>query len=189
MANSRTNENGRFWKLGKQAARRCRKNLKTKIKEKTKKLNAKFITKTLKCSPFFIGCYAENQLKNLTVTHFPCFFIVNVDSTEMVGSHWLAIGLFTDKIEIFDPLGFTIFNWVRVPCGLLEFLHRMSVSREVKISPRIQSDSSSFCGFYCIFYIILRRFTLMRKIVSCFTTIFTKMAENDNVLIKFFEYI
>ena len=186
MGNSRSHENGRIWKLGKQAARRCNQNLKAKIKEKKKKLNAKFITSTLKCSPFFIGCYAENQLKNLTINHFPCFLIVNVDSSDMRGSHWLAIGLFTETIEIFDPLGFTIFNWARVPCDLLDFLHRMSVSRSVRVSPRIQSDTSSYCGFYCIFYIILRRFTVMRKIVSCFTTVFSRMAENDNVLIKFF---
>ena len=187
MGNPRTHENDRIWKLGKQAARRCSQNFKTKIKEKTKKLNAKFITSTLKCSPFFIGCYAENQLKSLTITHFPCFMIVNIDSSDMNGSHWLAIGLFAEKIEIFDPLGFTIFNWARVPCDLLDFLHRMSVSREVRVSPRIQSDTSNLCGFYCIFYIILRRFTLLRKIVSCFTTTFSKMAENDNVLIKFFK--
>ena len=186
MGNSRSHENGRVWKLGKQAARRCNQNLKAKIKEKKKKLNAKFITSTLKCSPFFIGCYAENQLKNLTISHFPCFLIVNVDSSDMRGSHWLAIGLFTETIEIFDPLGFTIFNWARVPCDLLDFLHRMSVSRSVRVSPRIQSDTSSYCGFYCIFYILLRRFTVMRKIVSCFTTVFSRMAENDNVLIKFF---
>ena len=186
MGNSRSHENGRIWKLGKQAARRCNQNLKAKIKEKKKKLNAKFITSTLKCSPFFIGCYAENQLKNLTINHFPCFLIVNVDSSDMRGSHWLAIGLFTETIEIFDPLGFTIFNWARVPCDLLDFLHRMSVSRSVRVSPRIQSDTSSYCGFYCIFYILLRRFTVMRKIVSCFTTVFSRMAENDNVLIKFF---
>ena len=112
--------------------------------------------------------------------------IVNVDSTEMNGSHWLAIGIFRETIEIFDPLGFTIFNWARVPCDLLDFLHRMSLSREVKVSPRIQSNASSYCGFYCIFYIILRRFTVLRKIVSRFNTLIARMAENDNVLIKFF---
>ena len=187
MGNKRTTDNDRIWKLGKQAARRCSQNFKTKIKEKTKKISAKFITKSLKCSPYFIGCYAENQLKTLTVNQFPCFMIVNVDSSEMNGSHWLAIGIFKNTIEIFDPLGFTIFNWVRVPCDLLDFLHRMSISREVKVSPRIQSNSSTYCGFYCIFYIILRRFTVLRNIVSRFSTIFSKMMQNDNVLIKFFQ--
>ena len=187
MASTRTTENDRLWKIGKKAARRCSKHLKTKIKEKTTKLSASFITKTLKCSPHFIGCFGENQLKNLTVTHFPCFLIVNVDSSDMIGSHWLAIGIFKDTIEVFDPLGFTIFNWVRVPCDLLDFLHRMSLSREVKVSPRIQSDKSTNCGFYCIFYIILRRFTVLRNIVSRFSIIFSKMVQNDNVLINFFE--
>ena len=187
MGNSRTTKNDRIWKLGKQAAHRCSKKLKTKIKEKTNKISASFITKALKCSPNFIGCFAENQLKSLTVTHFPCFLIVNVDSTETNGSHWLAIGIFKNSIEIFDPLGFTIFNWARVPCDLLDFLHRMSLTRQVRVSPRIQSDQSTFCGFYCIFYIILRRFTVLRNIVARFSIIFSKMIQNDNVLINFFQ--
>ena len=187
MGNSRSIKNDRIWKLGKQAALRCSKKLKTKIKEKTNKINASIITKALKCSPNFIGCFAENQLKSLTVTQFPCFLIVNVDSTDTSGSHWLAVGIFKNSIEIFDPLGFTIFNWARVPCDLLDFLHRMSLTRQVRVSPRIQSDQSTFCGFYCIFYIILRRFTVLRNIVARFSIIFSKMIENDNVLIKFFQ--
>ena len=187
MGNSRSHENGRVWKLGKQAARRCSKKLKTKIKAKTNQMSASFITKALKCSPNFIGCFAENQLKSLTVTQFPCFLIVNVDSTDTSGSHWLAIGIFKNSIEIFDPLGFTIFNWARVPCDLLDFLHRMSLTRQVRVSPRIQSDQSSYCGFYCIFYIILRRFTVLRNIVARFSIVFSKMIQNDNVLIQFFQ--
>ena len=187
MGNSRSTKNDRIWKLGKQAAHRCSKQLKTKIKEKTNKMSASFITNTLKCSPNFIGCFAENQLKSLTVTQFPSFLIVNVDSTDTSGSHWLAIGIFKNSIEIFDPLGFTIFNWARVPCDLLDFLHRMSFTRQVRVSPRIQSDQSTFCGFYCIFYIILRRFTVLRNIVARFSIIFSKMIENDNVLINFFQ--
>ena len=186
MGSSRSSTNDRIWKLGKQAAQRCHRQFKTKIKEKTFKMSARFITKALKCSPNFIGCFAENQLKSLTVTQFPCFLIVNVDSTETSGSHWLAIGIFKNSIEIFDPLGFTIFNWARVPCDLLEFLHRMSLTRQVRVSPRIQSNQSTYCGFYCIFYIILRRFTVLRNIVARFSIVFSKMIQNDNVLIQFF---
>ena len=65
MVDKRTTKNDRIWKLGKQAARRCSKNFKTKIKEKKKKLTAKFITESLKCSPFFLGCYAMDLTSKL----------------------------------------------------------------------------------------------------------------------------
>ena len=132
----------------------------------------------------FIGCFAENELKTLTVTSFPVFLIVNVDSSEMKGSHWISIGIFRDVIEIFDPLGFDLFNWNRVPCDFFRFLHRMSVSRHVKISPRVQSDKSHMCGFYAIFYIMQRPLTTFVKLYNCFNL--TNFTVNDSILNKFF---
>ena len=144
--------NDRVWKLGQQAARRCRKNIAREIEKTKKGLTSKFINEALNCTPNFIGL-AENQFSNLIITQYPTFLIANVDSYQMKGSHWLAIGIFQNSIEIFDPLGFRIFNWSRVPCDLLEFLHRMSVTRKVRVSPLIQSSQSKLCGFYCLFYI------------------------------------
>ena len=140
----------REWKLGQEAARNCNKAFAKEIKEfKTSKegVTGQYITTSLKCSPNFIGCFAQDELENLAVTSFPSFLIVNIDSANMSGSHWIAIGIFQNDVEIFDPLGFDIFNWSRVPCDLLNFLHRLSVSRTVSTAPRIQSDTSHLCGF------------------------------------------
>ena len=180
--------NARNWELAKQAANHCNKTFAKEIKsvQKEKKgLNSDFITSSLNCAPNFIGCFAENELKNLTITSFPSFLIANIDSSEMKGSHWIAIGIFNEKIEIFDPLGFDIFNWSQVPCDLLDFLHRLSVTRRVETAPRIQSDSSHLCGFYSIFYVIVRKFLSFEHLFKCFCTKF--LSRNDRILYEFFK--
>ena len=180
--------NARNWELAKQAANHCNKTFAKEIKsvQKEKKgLKSDFITLSLACTPNFIGCFAENELKDLTITSFPSFIIANIDSSEMKGSHWIAIGIFHDKIEIFDPLGFDIFNWSQVPCDLLDFLHRLSVTRRVLTAPRIQSDSSYLCGFYSIFYVIVRKFLSFEHLFKCFCTKF--LSRNDRILYEFFK--
>ena len=159
-------------------------------KEKTKnKINhpvgvsSTVLVSALNCFPHFIGCVAENEIDDLVFGRLPCFIIVNIDSANLPGSHWLALGIFPESIEIFDPLGFDIFNWTRVPCNLLNFLHRMSVTRYVSVAKRVQSDTSTLCGFYCLFYIFMRRFTSMKHILSYFDS---KLSCNDSVLLKFF---
>ena len=180
--------NARNWELAKQAANHCNKTFAKEIKsvQKEKKgLNSDFITSSLNCAPNFIGCFAENELKNLTITSFPSFLIANIDSSEMKGSHWIAIGVFNEKIEIFDPLGFDIFNWSQVPCDLLDFLHRLSVTRRVETAPRLQSDSSYLCGFYSMFYVIVRKFLSFEHLLKCFCTKF--LSRNDQILYEFFK--
>ena len=146
----------RFWKFKKLEKSNC---IKTRDKIKIKKaletkkgLDSDLINRILKCSPHFIGCFAENEIKSLYFGSLPCFLIVNLDSSYMVGSHWIGIGIFKNKIEVFDSLGFDIFNWPRVPCTLMRLLQQAAVSKRVRISKRLQPDSSSLCGLYSIFY-------------------------------------
>ena len=187
MGNYRKANNDRFWKLGQQTAHRCSESFTSKIKEAKKGVDASFLTNNLKCFPNFLGCYAENQMSSLIIHTFPTFFIVNIDSYHMKGSHWLAIGIFQKSIEIYDPLGFTIFNWNRVPCNLLNFLHRMSIHKRIIVSPRIQPDKSTLCAFYCIFYLVLRQYCSLRRINSFYYSLGSKLSRNDSVLYKFFK--
>ena len=187
MVKARKPSYDRFWKLGQQAAHRCSQEFASKIKETQKGVTSLFITENLKCLPNFLGCYPENNLSSLIVNVYPTFFIVNIDSDYMKGSHWLAIGIFKNSIEIYDPLGFTIFNWNRIPCSLLNFLQRMSVTKRVIVSPQIQPTNSSLCAFYCIFYLLLRRFCSMRQINAFFTTLKSKLNRNDSVIHSFFK--
>ena len=187
MVQRRKTNNDRIWQLGQQAARRCSQNLAREIEKTQKGITTQELNNILNCLPNYIGCFAENQFSNITINQFPAFIIANVDSYHMKGSHWLAIGIFENTIEIFDPLGFTIFNWNRIPCSLLNFLHRMSVTRKVIVCPRIQPSKSHLCGYYCIFYFLLRSITTMRRIMSYFYIVNSKLYRNELLLSKFFK--
>ena len=161
----------------------CNREIKIKVKKaKTFGINEKSIQEILKCQNSFLGCYSADELDNLSVKS-PCLFIVNLDNRNMSGSHWLAIGCFDKKLEIFDPLGFDIFAWPRLPCPLLYFLHRYSFSRRIKISKRIQSSKSTLCGLYCIFYIMNRPFKSFEALQSVFSS---QLSLNDSILAKLF---
>ena len=122
-----------------------------KIQKSKKATSSQKIITLLNCVPNFIGCFAENEISQRSFQTFPCFLIVNIDHSSMPGSHWLALGVFKDRVEIFDPLGFKFLNWSYIPCHLLKLLHRLSQTRRVVISKRIQSDESVLCAFYCIY--------------------------------------
>ena len=188
QTNPGKSSNDREWKLAKQAASNCNKTFAAEIKKVQKDqkgLTTSQITKWLNCAPNFISCFAEDELQNVTITSFPSFLIVNVDSTTMPGSHWIAIGIFHDKIEIFDALGFDLFNWSRVPCTLFNFLHRLSATRKVVTTPRLQSETSHLCGFNAIYYVIIRKFKTFEKSFSCF---YGDLRQNDKLLINFFQH-
>ena len=72
--------NERSWKLGKQTARDCDSSFARKI-EKIKKekiiISADFITDSLKCASNFIGCFSEDQLKNISITSFLLKFAID----------------------------------------------------------------------------------------------------------------
>ena len=176
------------WKRKSKSSSKASFNCSRQVKIKVKKakafgqLNEKTIESILSCQNSFVGCYAANELSNL-ILKSPCFIIVNLDKRNMNGSHWIAIGCFKNKIEIFDPLGFDIFAWPRISCDLLFFLHKYSFSREILLSKRIQASQSNYCGLYCIYYVITRKiksFSLLQSIFS------SNLSLNDSILIKQF---
>ena len=148
-----------------------------------KGLSCKLILTLTKGFLHFLGCFAQDTVSKLHFRSKPCFFLVNTDSTGSPGSHWLAIGLFPTKIEVFDPLGFQIFNWSQIPCSLLKFIHTHSANRKLLLSDKVQSNSSTLCGFYCLFYVLNRPFMSFSEISSCF---FHNTSKNDKLLSTLF---
>ena len=179
------NERGRNWKLGKQAASRCYSTTYREIKKAKKQmqgLSAQEIQKILNCCKSFIGCFASDQLESLSLSFFPCTFIVNTDKNGMSGTHWICIRISKRKVEVFDSLGLVYDN--KLPIEILTFLQRFAVSRDIKLNKRLQPDSSVLCGFYCIFFIFLRQFCSFGQIQKYFVDDLNK---NEKTITKFFK--
>ena len=169
-------------KLTTEQVKVCNK-IKNKIIEKQKEktgITTSEILRLMQGTPNFIGCFAENQLA-FTLTSFPAFLIVNVDHSSLPGSHW--IGLMVDKttVEVFDPLGFNIFNWARIPCTLLSFVHHFSSHRKLFIYQRSQPDQSTLCGFYAMFFVLYRQKFSPSSLNSLFSR---NLSKNDSRLIN-----
>ena len=155
------------------------------IKAKQEGLTSCELTSFLKSFPHFLGCYSDDEISKLILKP-TSFIIINLDTSDRPGSHWVALGIFTNSIEVFDSLGFDLLSWPTVPHGLLSFLHRVSFRKRIEVIPRIQSKRSTLCGIFCVFYIILRSRFSLSTILAYFSL--SSLATNDSKLIRFFRY-
>ena len=170
-------------RFSKQDLKICRK-IKAKIIEKqTKKTGVTTyeILRLMKNVPHFIGCYAEDEITSLKITTFPAYLIVNLDGSNLPGSHWIGLMIDRFNVEIYDSAGFNLFLLPRIPCHLLSFIHRFTQSRQLTVTPKLQSSASNLCGFYAIFFIICRHHYSLSKILSLFTE---NLSINDRRLIN-----
>lgn len=74
--------------------------------------------------------------------------IINLDSSEEIGSHWVAFWRNTDGSgEYFDSFG------APPPFHIQTSLEVLSQSELIYSNVSLQHESSSSCGLYCIFFI------------------------------------
>ena len=177
-------ERKRVWKLGKQAAFRCYSRTKHEIKKaeiQNQGLSTKKIKEILNCCKSFAGCFARDELKNLSICFFPVYLIVNTDRRGQNGKHWVTIRVSKEHVELFDSLGLLHNN--RLPTEILAFIQRFSIPRTFIFNKPLQPRNSVLCGFYCIFYIFIRQYCTFNITQSFFDT---NLSQNDLKIKSFF---
>ena len=137
----------------------------------------------LKSIPNFLGVIFDDSLNQID-PQFNGFVIVNLDHSQGRGTHWIALGIFKDTIEFFDPLGCDFLNWPNLPIGLLHYIFKASFAKTVVRINRLQSSKSAVCGLYCIFYVIHRRYFSLQTILDYFDG---RRSENDEKLVRYFK--
>ena len=103
----------------------------------------------------FIGVYPCNHLP--VVNNYPASLILNTDPDWKPGEHWLAIYFNEIKeAEFFDSYGFSACHH-----KFEKYIKLFSTSYKNN-STQIQSYDSNACGYYCLYFIMLksRGFTL-----------------------------
>ena len=136
----------------------------------------------LKSIQNFRGVIFDDSLNQID-PRFNGFVIVNLDHSHGPGTHWIALGIFEDTVEFFDPLGCDFLNWPNLPIGLLHYLFKVSFAKTVVRINRLQSSKSAVCGLYCIFYVIHRRYFSLQTILDYFDG---RRSENDKKLVRYF---
>ena len=109
----------------------------------------------------WLGVIARDELPDFICEIRPWCLILNTDSNDQPGIHWLALyAPLSNGIELFDLFGYFSSMY---SLNFLDHLHS---------SYSIQSPRTSVCGHYCIVYIYLRSNNYsLSDIVDLLTTI------------------
>ena len=113
------------------------------------------------------GVYASNQIVNLNIKSTDTGIIVNTDSSDKPGRHWLAF-YFTsyEQIECFDSYGLSPEYYSH---NLGAFVKKYE--SVVTNNKQLQGPNTMVCGQYCLFYLMHRcRGYSMNDIVNMFSS-------------------
>ena len=114
----------------------------------------------------FLGVFPSDQLP-IYISKFPCCFIVNTESSDSEGLHWLAIYIPSSrKMEFFDSYGNPP-SFFKGP--IADFAVQFS---KMDYNPMtLQSNTTAVCGQYCIYFLFSRcRGIPLKTIISSFVT-------------------
>ena len=107
--------------------------------------------------PGFVGVFPLNRLP-LHIGRPPKSFIVNTDTSNLLGEHWLAVSYEEGGIvRAFDPLGFFY------PQLLVSKLHSLPNVHVIYNRKMIQNPFESNCGWHCLIFLRQRAATYKHR--------------------------
>ena len=137
------------------------------------------IEKALRSDPqvdeIFIGVFAADDLPNQK--EYPAGYIANTEVSSQGGQHWVAFFHTGDTLECFDSFGSNpakyseqLKNWINGDYQIVQ-------------SEKLQSNDTTVCGQYCMFFILLRAY---HKSYQDVLSVFTKNTKiNDQFVCRF----
>ena len=99
----------------------------------------------------FLGAFPLDRLPpSSCLTKNNCGFIVNTQTHNLPGEHWLAVYIGEKSIHAFDPLG------IYYPSQLVAYLQQ-GYKRIYYNNVRYQDPKSHLCGLYCLVWLTNRK--------------------------------
>ena len=128
--------------------------------------------------PKFLGVYpcdVRPKTKNRS-----CFIIFNTGKKNTEGEHFVAVKIVKKEIFYFDPFGEQPNNDY-----ILSFLREEKKNKKFFWNRvQIQDNSSNFCGFFCLAYLISAKNKMpMKRFKNLFSIQNRKL--NDKIVIEF----
>jgi hypothetical protein len=140
-------------------------------------MNTFSINKILKNEKGFVGTFARDEIPYKV--GLGSFLVVNTDSSEKPGEHWIALAVNKDGSgEYFDSYGL-----LPLHIEFADFLFRNCPNGWNYNKVPLQCLECITCGHYCVVYIKLRS----RGYSYCdYISLFTKNPNDNDKLIKFY---
>lgn len=128
----------------------------------------------------FKGVFARDELPKRMLRHQ--MFILNTDTSNLQGTHWVAVIVRHGEGYYFDSLGFTpplmVIHWLNKYCNKWTCNTR-----------QIQTNFSQTCGYFCIQFLyyasVLMQDTAFKDIVNVLYPIDYSLLEHERNVIDF----
>ena len=138
-------------------------------------------------APYFIGICSQDELVNIPRKrdgqHVKpnSFIVVNTDTENGMGKHWVSLFIFDDHYtEFFDSLAHYPDYY---SSNFTKFLKQVC-SKFAMNTREIQSQTSTMCGEFCIYYCYHRCLgKSFRNIINTFSS--TNLNSNDKIVHQF----
>ena len=125
-------------------------------------------------SQYFVGVFAADKIPD---KEFPGGFVVSTDESGQPGQHLVAFFTVDNTIECFDSFGK---NPGVYSVHIKKWLDDMY---QVVQCETLQSEDSTVCGHYCMFFLLLRSYGFSYEdVMSAFTS---DTVINDKFVCKF----
>ena len=138
-------------------------------------LTTKDIVNALRLKRSFGGCFPSDKIPRFY--QFPCTIVVNTQTADKPGQHWVAIHITKYASFYFDSFGLPALE-----PHILRYLK--SYSRRVVYNPScIQHMFSTSCGLFCIAFV---KHVYSKKSFISFISRFsnTNLVENDSIVLQ-----
>ena len=133
----------------------------------------------------FLGVYASDELSSLPKTDTG-ILILNTDSSESAGQHWISLCITKECILYFDSLNFNF----QLSDDISDFLVRFDKSVVMNAIP-IQTNESINCGKHCLVFCYIMSFektvNQYKKWLQTFSNY--NIQEREELSLAYFELI
>ena len=122
----------------------------------------------------FNGVFSRNNLLKLKNGAY----VINVDHSENTGTHWVVIFAKSNEVIYFDSFGVEY-----IPKEITKKIGNKNIKTSIF---RIQDNSSTMCGYFCILFI---EYMLNNKNLTDFTNLFSPwdFKKNDKITGRYFK--
>lgn len=147
------------------------------VKRNTNKpMKLKKIEKFLRKSKTYIGAFFVKSFKK---------FLLKAKTYSLIGfcnSHWFCVYSTDKTLEVFDPVGFLQKKDCLGP-NFFNFLKANLNQKTLYCNPPVQSVKSFNCGYFVIFYILMREAGY--SFIEILAKFSQKLAKNDKLVTDF----
>ena len=128
----------------------------------------------------FIGAFPCDNIPTTNKRMKKYSIIVNLDTSQQAGSHWVALLVKNKTVYYYDPLGHKNNNEY-----ITSYMNKFTIRLYNK--QQIQSKLSDYCGLYCLAFIIHSNDCIspINKFNAMFCNTLPLLQFNDHIVVEY----